>query len=167
MNLSLYEIDSRIEAILDNIYDSADENGEVGDLDLSELQELQEEREIKLENIALYIKNLAVQASAIKDEENTLADRRKRLERKCERMKGILIDAMKKDGNKKMFSARYEAVLRESKKTEIIDENLIPEEYMNVKVTKTPDKTAIKKAIEAGTEIAGAQIVDNTTITIK
>lgn len=165
--MTLYEIDSRIKEIIDSIYDAADENGEVGDVDLSELMELKEAREVKLENIALYAKNLAVEALAIKEEENTLAERRKRIERKCERMKGILIGAMKEDGNKKISSPKFEAVLRDSKKTDIIDETLIPEEYMNVKVTKTPDKTAIKKAIESGVEVAGAQIVDNTTISIK
>ena len=167
MSMSLYEIDSRIREILDSIYDAADENGEVGEIDLTELTELQEARQVKLENIALYVKNLAVEASAIKEEENTLADRRKRLERKCERLKGILINAMKEDGNKKITSPRFEAVLRDSKKTEITDESLIPEEYLNIKVTKTPDKTAIKKAIEEGKQVAGAQVVDNTTITIK
>lgn len=167
MSMSLYEIDSRIRDILDSIYDAADEDGEVGEIDLTELKELQAARETKLENIALYVKNLAVEASAIKDEENVLADRRKRLERKCERMKDILINAMKEDGNKKISSPRFEAVIRDSKKTEIIDESLIPEEYMNTKITKTPDKTAIKKAIEAGADVAGAQVVDNTTITIK
>lgn len=165
--MTLYEIDSRIKEIIDSIYDSADENGEVGEIDLTELMELKEAREVKLENIALYAKNLAVEASAIKDEENILAERRKRLERKCERMKAILINAMKEDGNKKISSPKFEAVLRDTKKTEITDESLIPEEYMNTKITKTPDKTAIKKAIEAGTEVAGAQVVDNTTITIK
>ena len=164
---SLYEIDSRIKAIIDSIYDAADENGEVGEIDLTELKELQEEREVKLENIALYAKNLASEASAIKEEENTLSERRKRLERKCERMKAILINAMKEDGNKKMSSPRFEAVLRDSKKTEIIDETLIPEQYINTKIEKTPDKTAIKKAIEAGEEVAGATVIVNTTITIK
>ena len=165
--MTLYEIDSRIREILDSIYDAADENGEVGEIDLTELKELQAARETKLENIALYAKNLAVEASAIKDEENILAERRKRLERKCERMKSILMHAMQEDGNKKISSPRFEAVLRDSKKTEIIDESLIPDEYMNTKITKTPDKTAIKKAIEAGAEVAGAQVVDNTTISIK
>lgn len=165
--MTLYEIDSRIKEIIDSIYDAADENGEIGDVDLSELMELKEAREVKLENIALYAKNLAVEALAIKEEENTLAERRKRIERKCERMKGILINAMKEDGNKKISSPRFEAVLRDSKKTDIIDETLIPEEYMNVKVTKTPDKTAIKKAIESGKKVAGATLVDNTTISIK
>lgn len=165
--MSLYEIDSRIKAIIDSIYDSADDNGEVGEIDLTELQELQEAREVKLENIALYAKNLASEASAIKEEEIILATRRKRLESKCERLKGILINAMKEDGNKKISSPRFEAVLRESKKTEITDMEKIPEEFIVTKVEKNPDKTAIKKAIEAGQEIAGASVVMNTTITIK
>ena len=167
MSMSLYEIDSRIQAILDGIMDAADENGEVGEIDLTELKELQAARETKLENIALYAKNLAVEASAIKNEENTLAERRERLERKQERLEAILISAMKADGNKKISSPRFEAVIRDSKKTNIIDESLIPKEYMNVKTTTTPDKTAIKKAIEAGKKVAGAELVANSTITIK
>ena len=167
MGMSLYEIDTRIKGIIDSIYDAADENGEVGDIDLTELQELQEAREVKLENIALYAKNLDAEASAIKDEEKILAERRKRLEAKSERLKGILINAMKEDGNKKMFSPRYEAVLRDSKKTEILDIDKIPEDYIVIKTEKSPDKKAIKEAIEAGQAIEGAAVVINTTITIK
>lgn len=167
MGMSLYEIDARIKAIIDNIYDQADENGEVGEVDLTELTELQEAREVKLENIALYAKNLASEASAIKEEENTLAERRKRLERKCERLKGILIGAIKEDGGKKISSPRFEAVIRDNKRTEILNPDLIPEEFIVTKIEKNPDKTAIKKAIEAGQEVAGATISINTTITIK
>ena len=165
--MTLYEIDSRIREILDSIYDAADENGEVGEIDLTELKELQAARETKLENIALYAKNLAVEALAIKNEENTLAERRKRLERKCERLKGILIDAMEADGNKKIWSPRFEAVIRHSTKTEITDESEIPDRYMVTKTTKTPDKAAIKAAIEAGKKVKGAELVENSTITIK
>lgn len=167
MGMSLYEIDTRIKAIIDSIYDAADENGEVGDVDLTELLNLKEERERKLENIAIYAKNLASEASAIKEEEKMLAERRKRLEAKCERLKGILINAMKEDGNKKITSSRFEAVLRDSKKTEILDIDKIPEDYIVTKVEKNPDKTAIKKAIEEGQEVAGATVIVNTTITIK
>ncbi len=168
MGMSLYEIDTRIQAIIENMFATVYENGEISEeIDLSELEELQEARQVKLENIALYIKNLAVEASAIKEEENTLKDRRKRLESKCERLEGILINAMKQDGNKKITSPRFEAVLRDNKKTEIRDASLIPEEFLNVKVEKTPDKTAIKKAIEAGQEVAGAELIINTTISIK
>ena len=168
MSMSLYEIDTRIKAIIENMFATVDENGEVaGDIDLSELEELQEARQVKLENIALYIKNLSVEASAIKEEENTLKARRNRLESKCERLEAMLINAMKEDGNKKISSPRFEAVLRDNKKVEITDASLIPEEYLNVKVEKTPDKTAIKKAIESDNEVAGARVIVNTTISIK
>ena len=168
MSMTLYEIDLEIKETIDSLMDSVDENGEITDADLiSKLEELKQARETKLENIALYAKNLAVEASAIKDEENALADRRKRLEGKCERLKGILINAMKADGSRKLFSPKFEAVIRESKKTEIIDESLIPQEYLKTKITYTPDKTAIKKAIEEGKQVAGAEVVDNATITIK
>lgn len=168
MSMSLYEIDTRIQQIIDNIMDAADsETGEVGEIDLTELHELQEARETKLENIALYIKNLTVEASAIKEEENTLAERRKRLERKSERLKGILIDAMKADGNKKISSPRFEASLRNSKSTEITDMEKIPEKYINIKTERSADKKAIKEAIEAGEEIAGAQVIISTSVTIK
>ena len=168
MGMSLYEIDTRMQAIIDSIMDAADEEtGEVGEIDLTELHELQEARETKLENIALYIKNLAVEASAIKNEENTLAERRKRLERKSERLKGILINAMQADGNKKISSPRFEATLRESKKTEILDLNIIPKKYIVIKKEISADKTAIKKAIEAGKAVKGAEVITNTSVTIK
>lgn len=168
MSMSLYVIDLQIKETIDSLMDSVDENGEISDAELlGKLNELKEARETKLENIALYAKNLAVEASAIKNEENTLAERRKRLERKQERLEAILISAMKADGNNKIFSPRFEAVIRDSKKTNIINESLIPKEYMNVKTTTTPDKTAIKKAIEAGKKVAGAELVANSTITIK
>ena len=167
-NMSLYEIDLQIKETIDSLMDSVDENGEICDYEImNRLEDLKAARETKLENIALYAKNLAVEASAIKNEENTLAERRNRLERKCERLKGILIDAMKADGNNKISSPRFEAVIRDSKKTNIINESEIPDRYMVTKTTKTPDKTAIKAAIEAGKKVAGAELVENSTITIK
>ena len=38
------------------------------------------------------------------------------------------------------------------------DEKLIPDEFLNVKTTITPDKTAIAKAIKEGSEVAGASL---------
>lgn len=38
------------------------------------------------------------------------------------------------------------------------DEKLIPDEFLNVKTTISPDKTAIAKAIKEGREVAGASL---------
>lgn len=157
---SLYEIDRDIQAFIDGLFEMADENGEV-DIDMDILTDLKEQRQTKLENIALYIKNLASEASAIKEEENSLSERRKRLERKCERLKGILVRSMTENNEKEISSPRYCAKIRDSKATEIYDDKILPPEYIVGKTTYAPDKTAIKKAIEAGNEVAGARIVIN------
>lgn len=163
---SLYEIDNNIKAFIDNLFDSVDENGEV-DIDMDILEDLKEQRQTKLENIALYIKNLASEASAIKEEENSLSERRKRLERKCERLKGILVRSMVENGEKELSSARYCAKIRDSKATEIYDDKILPPKYIIGKTTYSFDKMAIKKDIEAGNEVAGARIIVNHNLKIE
>ena len=164
--MTLYEIDNRIKAIIDGIYDSVDENGEVGEVDFTELEQLQEDRRTKLENIALYIKNTEAEANAIKEEETKLAARRKRLENKAERLRALMITSMKKANDPKLETARCKAKIKDNEVTLIEDFELIPDEYIKVTVEKKPDKTAIKKAIKAGQEVAGASLGINTTISI-
>lgn len=163
---SLYEIDRDIKAFIDGLFAIADENGEV-DIDMDILEDLKEQRQTKLENIALYIKNLASEASAIKEEEKSLAERRKRLESKCERLKGILVRSMMENNEKELSSARYCAKIRNSKATEVYDESIIPSDYLIEKTTYAPDKKAIKEAIESGKEVAGARIITNHNLQIE
>lgn len=166
-NMSLYEIDSRIRAIIDGIYDAADEDGVVEEIDFTELKQLQEDRKTKLENIALYIKNTEAEADAIKAEEEKLTARRKRLENKAKRLREYIINSMKENKDEPLKTARCEVSIKDNEKTDITDLESIPEEFIKVKVEKNPDKTAIKKAIKAGQTVPGAQIIINTTLTIK
>lgn len=94
--MKLYEIDQKIQAILDG----AEVDAETGELllDTEELEALQMEREAKLEGVALAIKNLSAEAAAIREEEKKLAERRKVTENKVERLKGWLAWAL--DGGK-------------------------------------------------------------------
>ena len=165
---SLYEIDRNIQAFIDTLFDYADENGVIDDsVDMAILDDLKEQRQKKMENIALYIKNLASEASAIKEEEKSLSERRKRTERKCERLKGILVRSMMENDEKELSSARYCARIRDSKATEVYDETILPSDYLVEKITYAPDKKAIKEAIESGKEIAGARIVTNHNLKIE
>ena len=166
-NMSLYEIDSRIRAIIDGIYDAADEDGVVEEIDFTELKQLQEDRKTKLENIALYIKNTEAEAAAIKAEEEKLKARRERLENKAKRLREYVINSMKENKDEPLKTARCEVSIKDNEKTDITDLESIPEEFIKVKVEKNPDKTAIKKAIKAGQTVPGAQIIINTTLTIK
>ena len=86
MNLKLYEIDAAIDAAIEAGTDP--ETGE--STNLEELTALQMQREEKLENIALYIKNLSAIATAVKNEIDVLNERRKRTEKKVDRLRDVL-----------------------------------------------------------------------------
>lgn len=166
-NMSLYEIDSRIRNIIDGLYEAADEDGVVGEIDFTELKQLQEDRKTKLENIALYIKNTEAEAAAIKAEEEKLTARRKRLENKASRLRDYIINSMKENNDGPLKTARCEISIKDNEKTDITDLDRIPKEFIKTKVETSADRNAIKKAIKAGQTVPGAQIIINTTLTIK
>lgn len=165
--MTLYEIDRQIKEIIDNLYDAMDENGEVGEVDFSILEQLKEERQTKLENITLYIKNLEAEADAIKNEIDTLAKRKKRLETRANGLRGLLIKSISENGDKEFSTARCFARISERDVTDILDENIIPKEYMREKIKYEPDKTAIKNAINSGKEVAGARVIKNKSLKIE
>lgn len=153
---SIYEIEQRILDCIDF------ETGEI--LDSEKLNALQVERSVKIENIVLWIKNLEYEASAIKDEESVLKQRRINKENLAERLKdyvGQLLDGMKFETPKCSVS------FRRSKQVNIIDEDLIPTEYINIEIVKKIDKKAIGNALKAKKLINGAELKDNLNIQIK
>ena len=56
---------------------------------------------------------------------------------------------------------------RKSESTYIENMELIPQEFITVKQTFSPDKTAIKKAIKEGRKVAGAKVITNYSLEIK
>ena len=77
--MNLYEIDAAITALVDP------ETGEVSDFDA--FDRLSMARDQKIENIALYYKNLVADAAAYKAEKLAFADRQKAAENKAQRLK--------------------------------------------------------------------------------
>lgn len=166
--MTLYEIDNEIRAFLDKMLDAVDEEtGEIIDIDPAELEQLNEAREQKIENIALYIKNLEADAKAIKEEEKNLKERRERAEKKADRLRDLLAMSMTNAGETKFNTARCAVSFRASKSVVITDLDLIDEAYVKKTIDIKPDKTAIKKAIEAGEDIEGAHIEEKQNIQVK
>ena len=54
---------------------------------------------------------------------------------------------------------------RKSEAVEVVDESLLAQQFFNYK--PSIDKTAIKAAIKAGEEVAGARIVNNQNLQLK
>ena len=134
-------------------------------------QDLQELISIELEkksnNIIYAIKNLESNNVAIDAEIERLKAIKERNIKNVDSIKNHILNFMKTNNIDKIQTDLATFSLRKSKSTQIDNIELLPQEFVTVKQTFQPDKTAIKKAIEAGKEVAGAHIIENVSLQIK
>lgn len=160
MGMSIYEIDDSILSLVDM------ETGEIEDE--KRFDELQMERTQKVENIGCLYKNLVAEAKAMREEEANLARRRKAVENRAGRIKNLLVYALK---GEKFESPRLRCGYRKSKSVRL-DDSFIDwaRENAGDLLTfnePTPNKAAIKAALDGGREIEHAEIVTNESLQVK
>ena len=153
---SLYAIDQEIMACCDL------ETGEV--IDPERLESLQMERDLKLEGVACWIKNLLSDADAIKAEKEALADREARCRKKAEDLKMWLAESL---GGQKFSTAKCAVSFRKSDRVEVYNETLVPKKYLTKKVTYSPNKDAIKELLKGGQKVNGCRLVEKLNPQIK
>ena len=158
--MTLYEINEQIQKAIELGFDP--ETGEI--LDETALEQLQMDRDEKIENICLYIKDLYAEADAIYNERRALEEREKASEKKADSLSRYLQTML--DGQK-FKTAKCAVSYRKTQAVQITDESLLPKEYLRFKTTSAPDKTAIKDAIKAGKDVPGATLEDRTSMSIK
>lgn len=99
-------------------------------------------------------------AEAIKAQENSLKFRRERIEFRADARKKAALLVMNAAGLKKAERPRATISVRPgSVSVQITDEAEIPTQLMREKVTRAPDKAAIKAQLEAGETVPGAELV--------
>ena len=153
--MNLYEINNEILACVD------EETGEI--LDVEKFESLSIAWDTKVENIALWIKNLKAEAEALKAEKDNFAQRQKSAENKMNNLKKYLSAAL---GGEKFKTAKVAISYRKSEALEIAEGANIPEEYLKYKEPEV-NKTELKKAVKAGKTFEGVSIVENNNIQIK
>lgn len=121
----------------------------------------------KAENIGCFIRNLEAENEGLKAEEQRFTDRRKRNERLIDRLKGNLTDNLLKVDKRTLKTDHFAYSFRKSTVVNVLDESAIPAEYIKEKVTKSVDKTALKKALAEGNAIDGAVLEVRENIQIK
>lgn len=157
---SLYEIEQEILSCVD------EETGEV--IDFEKLEELALERDKKIENIALWIKNLEADSKAYKEEKDSFEKKKKAAESRANSLKSYLTSYLAGTTYK---SNKVSISFRASKETEVYDLDALMryddcDSFLKYNDPE-PDKTAIKKAISEGVELPGCRIVENSNIQIK
>lgn len=153
---SLYEINEQLLSCIDT------ETGEI--LETDKFDGLQIERSEKLENIALWYKNLQSEAQAYKTEKDLFAEKQKRSEKKADSLKNYLDTALK--GNK-FNTVKVDISYRKSASVNVLDIDKLPEEYKKSVTTVSADKVELAKILKTGVSIDGAEIIESNNIQIK
>lgn len=157
--MTLYEIDSAILECLDI------ETGEI--VDFERLEQLEMARDTKVENVALWIKDLKAEAEAIKVEKQKLEKNQKSAENKAEQLKRYLEYALQGD---KFKTARCNISYRKSTSVEVNLDELMKYDncnhYLRYKDPE-PDKTLIKEALADGHDVPGCRLMEKTSIQIR
>ena len=161
--MTLYEIDKRIEDAMERAVDP--ETGEIiSDEAMAELEQLDMDREEKIENTAMYYKNLMSDADQLKAEAKKLTDRANAAQRKADSLKRYLSFSL--DGQS--FKRGTVAIsYRKGISVQIDDVQELPAEYLRFKDPE-PDKTAIRLALKADPDsVPGAFLIETQNIQIK
>lgn len=148
--MNIFEIDTRILNCVDT------DTGEI--IDEESLRHLQMQRDTKIENVALWIKELKAESEAIAQEVKSLNQRKNVAENKAESLRKYLQYVL--DGQK-FKTPKVSVSYRKSESVEITDINALDKQFLRYKDPE-PDKTAIKEAIKEGELIIdGARLVVN------
>lgn len=161
--MTIYEIDQAMLSLVDQ------ETGELKDLEAFE--SLQMERDKKVENMALWYKDLKAQAEAIKAEISTLTDRKQLAERKAARLLdyiGVVLNG------EKFQTARCAVSYRNSKSLSVDDAERVilwAKETGNEQCIRFSapaiHATEVKKIIESGVDVPGAHIEQKRNVGVK
>lgn len=122
--------------------------------------------EAKATNVAYFVRNLEATATQIKDAEKQMADRRKAIENRAERIREYLKTNMEVAGITQIECPHFKLSIKKNPPSVVIDaESQIPADYMTVPVAPppTPDKKLIAQALKDGFEIAGVHLETNKT----
>ena len=111
-----------------------------------------EEINSKIENYGFVIRNMESDSDALDAEIKRLMDRKKTTDKAIDRMKDMVMQAMKATDKTKITTPHFKfTVARAGGKTPVVINGDVPHEWCKVKYE--PDKDKIRKAIEEDGEV--------------
>ena len=162
---TLYEINRELENVINQMFLEVDEEtGEIPEDIMQKIEDLQIMKDEKLESIGVIIKSKKAFMDALKNEKANLDKGIRGCDREIEWLEGYVANIL--DGEK-WKSTKVAYSFRKSAKVIIDDESLIPNQFIKEKIERSPDKTAIKKAIDEGVEVSGTHIEISNNLQVK
>ena len=136
---------------------------------------IEEEFEVKAENVGAYIKTLTADVNALKEEEHTLAKRRRTKENQIEWLKRYLLESMQAINRKEIDRPMAVLSIRNNAESVQIDNESDfitrcqmcgADDYLRYKMPEI-DKAAVKADLQKGYKIEGASLVRKQSLLIK
>lgn len=162
--MNLYEISEAVETAFNLAIDP--ETGEVNDDQLILLESLEMERDKKIENIALLIKNYRADAAALKAEKDAFAKRQRQAENRAESLSRYLETAL----NGEKFSTDKCAINFRKTSKIVLNEGMtvydIDTHFLRMKEPEL-DKQAIKQALADGIKVEGVHEEPGLSMTVR
>ena len=126
------------------------------------IENLNDTRDNKLDNIERLKREFEAGANALDSEIKRLQSFKKQKEKSIENLTNLQMILTQ---GEKIETSLYKFSTRKSKSVNIIDESLIPDDFFKIK--KEVSKSEISKAINSGIDVSGAEIVEKTSLTVK
>lgn len=154
---TLYNITNKIIDLMDKA-----ENGELTEEEQSLLsQEVEKELINKSSSIIAYVQNNEALSKAIDDEIDRLTEMKKKLKNKTDKFKEQVLNNMDRLGIENVTTNIGKLAIRKNPiSVEILNENIVPEEFKKEVVKVNIDKAAIKNHFKETGEIIPGTIIN-------
>lgn len=161
MNRTLLDITEDLQALDDLLSEAGgDISGIEGTVD-AWLAELEQDLKGKVDNYAALITAMNARAEVRKAEADRLYHRAKIDINNAKFLRERLKAALEERGISKLETARYKVGVAKaggSIPVVIADEKALPDEFIRITEVRDVDKDAVRKALESGRQVAGAQL---------
>ena len=162
-NKALWEISDELLEFMSEI-EIDPETGEISEESFSKIESLSGDFDEKLENCINYLRRTDAESKLAKQEAELIKQYGKTLEKKVERLSEYIKHQMLKMLVHKTVISGRPASIAKNPDSLIVDESILPKEWMRVKVKEEPDKVAIMKHIKNGKEVPeGVEVVRDKT----
>ncbi len=166
--MTLFEVQKDYSHALESLYAMQQEGTIDEQTFLDTMEGLEGELTEKAKRVGAYIRNTKAMAEQIKQAEADMAKRRKSLERHAKGLEDYLLHNMLNSGISEINSPWFDLKIKKTPPAVLIGNGVkLAGKFITLKVTESPNKTALKKAIQSGETIEGVNLKGGHRLEIK
>lgn len=159
MNMTLYDATTELVALNDTLSGLDEASPEERAAAEAELIPRMEAAIRKVDDFGRFLRHIEAQVDFAVAEIKRLQERKKSFEKLGEKLESYAIALMEREGLKKLQGNTTTLTLAaKPASVEILDESILPPQFVRIVQTTSPDKVAIKSALTRGETVPGADL---------